>query len=335
MADSLIANANGRYYRNLSVLTGNGQNYVKVIVEDEFDVPFWTDVLNYTIKNHTFNVFPYSYNTNGTMSLTKGKHHILQMAQAGQLNKNFIGCVDSDYDHLLSGYKTEGQLMNACPYLLQTYTYSIENLLCYSTTLKDVCTKASLENPTFDIIGYIDEVSRIIYPLLIWALFLEANGYTDFTATQWDSIFPCDKNIYADSNADVDILSKLRTNTQTTITQIEALHSDKIALKEQFEAQITQNFNLTAESSYLYVRGHDIYKFVLKAILEGIHKNSKKRHIDRIKNSAANGNDKQNRISQYNKNIMDSDNILSRNYEYKHHCPYLYNKIKADIINAI
>lgn len=335
MADSLIANANGRYYRNLSLLTGNGDKFVKVIVEDELDVPFWKDVLSYTDKNHIFNVFPYSYNTNGVMSLTKGKHHILQMAQANQLGSNYIGCVDSDYDYLLSAYKAEGQLINACPYLLQTYTYSIENLLCYASTLEEVCTKACLDNPTFDIIGYMDEVSRIIYPLLIWALFLEANGYTGFTATQWDNIFPCDKNIYAEDHADANILSGISTNVQTAIAQIEALHSDKTTSKEQFEEQITQQFNLTAENCYLYVRGHDIYKFILKVILEGIQKETKRKHINEIRNSAANGDDIQNRINQYNKNIVDPNNILSRNYEYKHHCQSIFNRIKIDIENSI
>lgn len=180
-----------------------------------------------------------------------------------------------------------------------------------------------------------DEVSRIIYPLLIWALFLEANGYTGFTATQWDNIFPCDKNICSTNNAPEDILLKLKANTQTTITQIEALHSDKTDLKEQFENQITQEFNLTAENSYLYVRGHDVYKFILKAIVEGIQKEIKSKHINEIKNSSANSDDIQNRINQYNKSIVNPNNILSRNYEYKHHCQSIYNRIKDDIENAI
>lgn len=42
MANTLIENINGDYYRNLAVLTGCPEK-IKVLVEDELDVPFWQD----------------------------------------------------------------------------------------------------------------------------------------------------------------------------------------------------------------------------------------------------------------------------------------------------
>lgn len=46
MAHTLLENVNGEYYRNQSILTGK-PNRIKVIVEDEADVAFWFDILNF------------------------------------------------------------------------------------------------------------------------------------------------------------------------------------------------------------------------------------------------------------------------------------------------
>ena len=76
MADSLIENLNGVYYRNLSRLSGRG-NMVTVIVEDELDIAFWYDILTNVLPLHKFRITPYTYDTDG-IDLTKGKAHILK-----------------------------------------------------------------------------------------------------------------------------------------------------------------------------------------------------------------------------------------------------------------
>lgn len=155
MADSLLGNINGRYYQQLGVLTGN-QNVIKVLVEDELDVPFWNDVLTHTVQNKKFKISPYTYNEEGGInSLTKGKQHILDKAKAGDFNPFFIGCVDSDYDYLLKDYKDEGKTIAQCPYLLQTYTYSIENLMCQAETLHSLCCKTCKESVEFDFENFV------------------------------------------------------------------------------------------------------------------------------------------------------------------------------------
>ena len=69
--------------------------------------------------------------------LAKGKARIVKMADT--FNDYHIGCVDSDYDWLLSDYTEDGKVIKDNKYLLQTYAYSIENLMCLSSTLKDLC----------------------------------------------------------------------------------------------------------------------------------------------------------------------------------------------------
>ena len=133
----MIENANGKYYENLSHLIGK-PNQVKVIVEDEQDSAFWHDILSFVVPNKIFDINPYHYNLFGQSDLTKGKLHILQLAKDNRLSKNYWGCVDSDYDYLLSKTSHNGQVIQACPYLLQTYAYSIENLFCCAETLKGI-----------------------------------------------------------------------------------------------------------------------------------------------------------------------------------------------------
>ena len=62
MAYSLITNANDKYYENLSILVGK-PNQVKVIVEDELDVSFWYDILNFVTSNKIYDI------------KKKGEHH--------------------------------------------------------------------------------------------------------------------------------------------------------------------------------------------------------------------------------------------------------------------
>lgn len=337
MANSLIENTNGQYYHNAAILTGHPET-VKVIVEDELDVPFWLDILSSVVRNKKFNIKPYTYENNEEriLSLTKGKQHILKKAREHQFNTHYIGCVDSDYDYLLRATNTDGQLIENCPYLLQTYAYSIENLLCYPETLGLLCCKATKELTDFDIAGYIEEVSTIIYPLLIWALFLESKGNNEFSATKWDEIFPCDSHIYKSENAKEEILNSLKQNVETAIASIKNLHSEEIDDMQEFETQLINNefptFTIPIDS-YLYVRGHDFYKFIINTVLKAICQKTKKEHIQQIKNAQVGSTEIGNRINQYNKEVIDIEVLLKTNYEYKHHAP-LFSQIEYDI-NAL
>lgn len=335
MADSLLGNINGRYYQQLGVLTGN-QNVIKVLVEDELDIPFWNDVLAHTVQNKKFKISPYTYNEEGGInSLTKGKQHILDKAKAGDFNPFFIGCVDSDYDYLLKDYKDEGKTIAQCPYLLQTYTYSIENLMCQAETLHSLCCKTCKESVEFDFENFVKNASRIIYPLLIWALYLETNGREDFTATQWNEIFPCDRGI-GTTCTETDILQKLQQNVTLKIEQLQTLYAEEEHEKEEFTRQmmdaLPHPFTLNQDNGYLFVRGHDIHHFLLKTVLEPVHKITKNKHLQEIRQSNASPQDKKNRIQQYLHIVSDMEDMLNLNYDYKQ-CSPVFQWIKQDIQN--
>ena len=329
MADSLIANANGKYYENLSTLTGK-PNQVKVIVEDEVDVPFWHDVLCSVTSSKTFDITPYQYTSIGLSDLKKGKLHILELARNSQLGKNFWGCVDSDYDYLLSGTSSNGQLMNANPFLLQTYAYSIENLFCCAETLEGLCFKANKANPQMDFIDLMRNISNIIYPLLIWSLYLQSKGIHEFSPTCWTNIFSCDKNI--STHCLKDIILSLKDKVQQAIVEIVLNHKQEIEMKKQFEDDLLDHYEINADNCYLNVRGHDIHKYILNVFLKGIQINSKRRHVTAIKASGAVPQIIANNIKHYYSIMMDIEDLFNMNYEYKNHCPYIYEKMKRDIL---
>lgn len=331
MASTLVENVNGDYYKNLAILTGQPER-VKVLVEGNADVKFWQDILSAVAGNKIFDVKPYDYNSD--ITTPKGKRHILVKAKEGRFNAYYIGCVDSDYDYLLRKSSVDGQIMENCLYMLQTYSYSIENLLCYHETLSPLCCKATGEQTDFDITGYIRKTSSIIYPLLIWALFLESKGDKSFSASKWDDIFPCDRRIYSSENADNEILNCLKKKVHVATFLLEADHFQELDEKQDFESQLIKEMAclpLVKENSYLYVRGHDFYKFIKNTVLEAIHQKMKLQHIQRIKNTQGGQmGDGGSCINEYCKSIVDIETLLSTNYEYKRFGG-LYLLIKHDI----
>lgn len=330
MADSLIGNVSGTYYRNLFKLTGRN-NTVKVIVEDELDIPFWYDLFNTISSHRTYRITPYTYSSNGANS-TKGKVHILDLARNQQLNQYYWGCVDSDYDYLLSDISNDGQLMYTNSYILQTYAYSIENLLCCAETLEGVCTKANKVQPTFNIVNYIHTVSEIIYPLLIWSLYLESKGLHDFTVTQWRNILPCDRHIFSSQDSADKILHDIRIKVVLTLYDIEKNHKSETDLMQIFEKRLQLLYGVKPENCYLFVRGHDFFNFVLRAILEGIQIDSRRSHRSELKNISNHSKEVGDLQSHYTNICSETKDVLETNYEYKHKCPMIFDKIKADIL---
>lgn len=329
MAESLIANANGKYYENLSHLIGK-PNQVKVIVEDEQDSAFWYDILSSVVPDKTFDINPYHYNQFGQSDLAKGKLHILQLARENLLGKNYWGCVDSDYDYLLSKTSNNGQLLQTYPYLLQTYAYSIENLLCCAETLEGICFKANKVNPQFDFIQSMKRISNILYPLLIWSLYLQSQDIYEFTTGQWKHIFSCNKKI--STHTMEDILQSLRENVQQKLVEILLYFKDEIDNKNAFEEELLKQYEIDPNNCYLYVRGHDIHKYILNVFLKAIQAESKRQYIKEIKASGASPKVIENNINHYHSTLIDIEVLLSTNYDYKNHCPLIFNKIKKDIL---
>lgn len=93
--------------RKASVLTGN-PNRVMVEVEDDIDREFWRDLLKPLCpeKDLHFNCFQTIVKGKEIVE-ARGKARIIGLSRS--LNENHIGCVDSDYDWLLSEQTQDGR----------------------------------------------------------------------------------------------------------------------------------------------------------------------------------------------------------------------------------
>lgn len=167
--------------KKASVLTGK-PNRVTVEVEDNLDREFWRDLLNDLCPEKELHFNCYQTIVKGKdVVLAKGKARVVKMADT--FNDYHIGCVDSDYDWLLSDCTEDGKVITGNKYLLQTYAYSIENLMCLSSTLEEFCQDATEEPMEFDLADYMSRLSQTVYPLLIWSLYLYSQGNEAFTPT--------------------------------------------------------------------------------------------------------------------------------------------------------
>ena len=184
---TLITGYNPQYSKNASVLTGN-PNRVTVEVEDNIDQLFWKNVLTELCPQKDFHFKTYRTITkeDGTKQDVRGKSLIVNSAKT--FKEYHIGCVDSDYDWLLSNFTDKGRIINGNKYLIHTYAYSIENLMCLSATLNDFCAEITEEVVDFDFDSFMRDLSKIIYPLLVWSLYLCSKEEKAFTPTDWRQV---------------------------------------------------------------------------------------------------------------------------------------------------
>ena len=114
-----------------------------VYVEGYEDIPFWENIFQkYETTKFVFNV---------KCATQKGKQGALEKAgtvlKLG-LGHYLIAGVDSDYDYLLQGNTDQSKMVCENGFVFHTYSYSIENLRCYSKSLKSVCVYATKHDKT-------------------------------------------------------------------------------------------------------------------------------------------------------------------------------------------
>lgn len=306
---TLISAYNPDYSRKASILTGNPDR-VTVEVEDNIDADFWGNILReeYPVKEFHFN--PYTTLLRGETNekvKVSGKTRIMKMSE--EFNDNHIACVDSDYDWLLDDTTEYGKIIKTNKYMLQTYTYSFENLVCYSSTLSDFCKKTFTEDVEFDFEDFVHRLSSVIYPLLIWSLFLKSRGYV-FTSSTWHGVLGGE---YSSSEGAINIVAE---RVKQAISEIEKKHNDIIDAKKPFEEMLVKNKNLCDSNAYMFVRGHDYVAFLLNAVLYGLKEKYTQQYIAKLKESLE-GKELGKAIETYNKSTKDLENLICHFYHYK------------------
>lgn len=329
MKDDIISLSDETYYRGASVILGE-PGYVKVIVENSFDVPFWQDLLMAALPEKGFDISPFSY-SDDEADLTMGKAHIYKMAEDHILGPHYLGCVDADYDYLLGQHTHDGNMLAGAKYLVHTYAYSVENLLCCPSGFAQVCAQASKHQVCLPFEKWMKKVSNVVYPLLVWSLYLDSRDdeHQVFSVKEWAKVFPHDKSFVADINAASEIVNKISTNVNSIVKEIEGkMTEEDREAKNKLEAEMIEQKGLTPDDSYLYVRGHDLYGFVRDTMVKPACIKAKNEHLAEIDVNARSDKERRNIKGQYVKQVKDADVYLETNYTYKTGLSTVYLAIK-------
>ena len=281
MCSSLLSNQNSEEFEKENLLT-NRLNLVHVIVEDEGDCRFWNDLLRYAMPNKDFEVYPYQFGSDGSISLTKGKGRLLK--DTSVYGKFYIACIDSDYDYLLDEASPYHQAL-LCPYVIQTQAYSFENYVCTPSTLKDVCFHATVNNTDYDFVAFFEKLSKLLFPILKWSVYLQSIEESDAFKIDddWRAILPCSEGI--NKITEQELLERVEGLVRHKTDKLKQAFPNAQSDVDVCAERLCTQFGLNASNAYMFVQGHALFSFVLNVLINPLCIKLRNDHIDRIKKS--------------------------------------------------
>lgn len=325
MPKNLIENLNSDYLEALSALSSKkSPKKILVYVESDDDISFWRSILNGYQSNNTI----FEINLPNKDHYEKGKKNLLKNFK-DNLGPFLIICVDSDYDYLLLDRDEDSKLINNNSFIFQTYSYSIENLLCYSDTLNRLCVDCTkVDNINFEIKYIINQYSEIIYDLLIWSIyFYKINEPEKLSITTFCETSKLLTNNDIDNHFKDD-LDLLRDKVSKKLNEINKLYKNHIENRNLFAEEL-KKYGVNKSNCYLFAQGHLVLENFILMILKPICQKLKSQKIESIKQNCKHAEHIGNEINSYKKKLIDVEKAILINYKF--HDSELYNKIKLDI----
>ena len=296
---------------------------VLVYVEGYDDVSFWRGLLSeFENEKRHFEISPPA-----RADLAKGKKVVLNFA--AKAGEHFLLCVDSDFDYLFGDLNDQSRQVNRNPYIIQTYTYSIENFLCYPSSLHAVATRAvKNDSSIFDFEEFMTEYSRIVYPLFLWyAYAAKINRPSVFPLADFRNAVKLNYiNIENNGESTLDWLQRHIEKKRRQLSSKHPAWIEKIGLlaKEFWKKGVVE------EETHLYMQGHVLMDNVVKVILENVCEELRKLAVSKIMTSSREGISLHNELSYYNNSLKNSGSVLEDNTLYRN-CP-LYLKLRDDLL---
>lgn len=289
-----------------------GRRRIVAYVESYDDIAFWSQVLRQreTPERYFEVMLP------SRSSLAKGK----KIALANQLGPDMIACVDADYDWLLQGATPHSARLCDCPYVLHTYAYAIENLQCYSRGLHEVCVKATLNDAhLFPFADFVAAYSTVVWPLFVWSVWAYYyDHYREFSLSDFAAIVCLGRSpLYTQEHA----LEELRSRVNKAVSKLQRRFPEGRAtyapLREKLMAM-----GVTPETTYLYMRGHDLMDGVVMPLLEDICNRLRRTREQEINALAVHERQKQNELSAYRHACCPVDEMIRKCTGYTSSEPY-------------
>ena len=268
MTTTLKDNINSEFlYAFAKLKSKKAPKTITVYVESDEDIAFWRNILYlYEDEDIRFDI-----QLPSNTSLVKGKKQAIQRSHeeinslsVSNLGEYLLVCVDSDYDYLLQDYSKHSQIINKNDFIFQTYSYSIENLKCFSESLHNVCASATLSDSiSLNFNELLKLYSNIIFKLFLWNLFFYKIGdYNTFTLTSFCEIIKVLENPKIDE-CGKSSLENIKNRVNRKLNEFETNFSDKITEVIELGDEL-KAYGLNSENAYLFIHGHTIFdNFVL------------------------------------------------------------------------
>lgn len=305
------------YIRAANRLNG-GRERIVAYVESYDDVAFWSQVLRQRETSDRY----FEVMLPSRSSLAKGK----KIAMANDLGPNMIACVDADYDWLLQGASPASERLCNSPWVLHTYAYAIENLQCYARGLHEVCVKSTLNDAhVFPFADFMAAYSRIVWPLFVWSVWAyRYDNYRCFSLSDFAAVATMERiNVHAPERA----LESLRHRVNRTVSQLQQQFPEGRQTYAPLRESLLQ-MGLTPETTYLYIRGHDLMDGVVLPLLNDVCAQLRRQREREIDALAVHNKQKQNELSAYRHACSPIDEMLRKYTGYLSSEPY--QRIVAD-----
>ena len=335
---TLIDNINSNYFASYAQLQPKSQpKSVFVYVESDPDIAFWRKILDpYEDDSIKFEV-----QLPSDSSLTKNKKTALSrssdLSMLKGLGKHLLICVDSDYDYLLKGlYKcpkkeATAKKINDSIYIFQTYTYSMENLKCFSKGLHSICVDATNnDKKIIDFNNYLKSYSGIVYDLFLWNLLFYIEGRESMLSIK--SFSKIIKIGEIKDNDETYGLTYVKGKVDAKMAELTKKHPGASVKLDQLGKDL-EVYGLTNENTYLFIQGHALFDNIITNLIKFTCKKLKDEKNNEIIRLSKHREEQRNQIRAYEKIIGNLDERISNLLEYSmnfHSC-FLFKKIESDI----
>lgn len=304
----------------------NGVRHVMAYVEGYDDIAFWRGVLS----SYETSELRFEINVPSRGDLAKGKKVLLKMTES--CGENLILCMDSDFDYIFGKRSEAGRLLEESPYMFQTYTYSIENYLCYPGQLRDACVTATKNDSyLFDFEKFMAGYSRVIYPLFLWYV-VSAFSRREHVLPLADFREAVKLNFLVVEDDGRATLEWLSGKVDRKVDTLESRHGEMLARLDEIE-QMLHSRGVTKENTFLYMQGHTIFDYVVSVVCRTVCEALKVMNIERIRSSSRRGVQLDNEMRSYKNSQRNVMEVLFDSRLYTE-CP-LYKRLEADIAHFI
>lgn len=312
------------YIEAMNTLSGKkSRQCIVVYVESYDDIFFWSNLLRPLETDRVY----FEVMLPSRTSLCKGKKIALSNDLGERLGRCMIACVDADYDYLMQGATLTSETVCRNPYVFHTYAYAIENFQCYAPALQHVCVMATLnDRHLFDFENFLARYSEIVWPLFVWNVWAYRYGvYKQFSMLDFYHIVQLKEINYYHPEQTLDHLRRL---VNAKISRLQAQFPQGKTTYKPLRTEML-NLGLTPQTTYLYMRGHDIFDGIVTPLLGGICEMLRREREREIRKFAEHNVQMQNELSAYQNATASIEEMLRKHTAYMA-CP-LYQRVQNDI----